>query len=49
VLRGREVPLSQVGCDEIRRKIEGWYGKAIGVPDGYISASAPADHRGHSP
>ena len=49
VLRGRKVPLSQVGCDETRRKIGGRYGKAIGVPDGYISASAPADHRGHSP
>ena len=49
VLRVRKVPLSQVGCDETRRKIGGVYGKAIGVPDGYISASAPADHRGHSP
>ena len=26
VLRGREVPLSQVGCDETRRKIGGVYG-----------------------
>ena len=33
VLRGREVPLSQVGCAETRRKVGGVYGKAIGVPE----------------